>query len=118
MSFDEWQQAGSKYDTFLEREADVWRTKGRRPYVVVEGGSDPVGSLGYYAAVPEMLTTWRQSQKSDAPDSVFFALGSGGTHAGLYLGFLANDLDPIDVARSQRVRRCSLLPRARESSPR
>lgn len=84
----------SKYDFFLVEEAGKLRAQGEVPYLVPEGGSNDIGSMGYRAAVPEMAATWktaRQSRKA-APDSIFVALGSGGTVAGLHLGLEAAKL--------------------------
>lgn len=79
---------GSTYDYFLERARQESLARGETPYVVPEGGSCPLGTLGYVAAVDEMLASWEQmGPGTPAPDSLFLALGSGGTHAGLHLGF-------------------------------
>jgi D-cysteine desulfhydrase len=83
----EYEAAGSSYRPFLEAEAADWRCKGERPYLIAAGGSMPLGCWGYIAAVQEMLLTWRETgADTSAPDALFFALGSGGTHAGLHLG--------------------------------
>src|SRR5690606_21736508 len=53
-----------------------------------EGGSNPLGVFGYIHGAEEMATTWiHEHFGGDGPDSLFMALGSGGTLAGLYLGF-------------------------------
>jgi D-cysteine desulfhydrase len=58
---------------------------GRRPYVIPEGGSSALGSLGYVLAVAELRAqlpdAWR-----DAPLTLAYACGSGGTAAGIELG--------------------------------
>ena len=89
--------AGSVYAPFLEREAERLRAEGRRPYVIDEGGSSPRGTLGYVRAVDEMLDGWRDVAGTEAPDSLFLALGSGGTYAGLLLGFERRGLDSTRV---------------------
>ena len=89
----EYQAAGSIYLPFLEKVAERSRHRGERPYVILEGGSVPLGCFGYIYAVEEMLSTWRSTgARTNAPDAIFFALGSGGTHAGLHLGFELNGL--------------------------
>jgi D-cysteine desulfhydrase len=85
--FNKYEEAGSSYDSFLSYKADELRSKGKIPYTIAEGGSSPLGCFGYFAAVDEMLQTWSDVEGSKEPDSLFFALGSGGTHAGLHLGF-------------------------------
>lgn len=69
--------------------ADELRAKGRRPYVIPEGGSNGLGALGFARAAGEVLeqlpssTSWGEGTPFDA---VFVAVGSGGTLAGLALG--------------------------------
>lgn len=88
ISYADYRQAGAAYQPFLETEAENSRRRGEKPYVIPAGGSMPLGCWGYIAAVEEMLATWRATDAgSAAPDALFFALGSGGTHAGLLLGY-------------------------------
>lgn len=66
------------------------RGKGRSPYVVPYGGSNPVGALGFVAAAEELR---RQSRSLLQPFShIVFASSSGGTHAGLATGAAAAGL--------------------------
>lgn len=54
---------------------------GRRPYAIPLGGASPLGCLGYVVAAEELI--------ADAPAEalVYAAAGTGGTHAGLAVGF-------------------------------
>jgi D-cysteine desulfhydrase len=65
--------------------ADELRGRGRRPYVIPEGGSNALGSLGYVLAMAELADqlppAWREGQFT-----VAYAAGSGGTGAGIELG--------------------------------
>src|SRR5512138_2646209 len=65
--------------------AEELRARGRRPYVIPEGGSNALGSLGYVLAVAELRDQlpprWR-----DGPLTIAYAAGSGGTGAGIELG--------------------------------
>jgi D-cysteine desulfhydrase len=61
------------------------RARGRRPYVIPEGGSNALGSLGYVLAVAELLEQLPASWRT-GPVTVAYAAGSGGTGAGLELG--------------------------------
>ena len=58
---------------------------GRRPYVIPEGGSSALGSLGYVLAMAELRdqlpAAWRTG-----PLTIAYAAGSGGTGAGIELG--------------------------------
>jgi D-cysteine desulfhydrase len=61
------------------------RARGRRPYVIPEGGSNALGSLGYVRAVEELHAQLPEGWRS-APVALAYAAGSGGTGAGLELG--------------------------------
>ena len=65
----------------LEGTADALRSRGRRPYVVPYGGSNPVGVCGYVAAMEELLAQAAQAGLSF--DHIVLASSSGGTQAGL-----------------------------------
>ena len=63
--------------------ADELREQGHRPYIIPEGGSNALGALGYVACALEIA-----AQAGPAlPATVVCAVGSGGTFAGLALGF-------------------------------
>jgi D-cysteine desulfhydrase len=95
VSYSDYQARGGIYAPFLEETAELYRRRGERPCIFAEGGSMPRGCFGYINAVEEMLATWKQTDAgTDAPDALFFADGSGGTHAGLHLGFELHGLDP------------------------
>lgn len=71
--------------------------RGKRPYVIPEGGSSALGALGYVDAMAELRM---QLDRGDAGtttqfDAVVHACGSGGTAAGVALG----------IARSGAARR-------------
>jgi len=65
--------------------ADELRGRGRRPYVIPEGGSNALGSLGYVLAVAELHDQLPRSWRS-GPLTIAYAAGSGGTGAGIELG--------------------------------
>lgn len=58
----------------------------RLPYILPSGGSSPLGTLGYVETAMEIA---RQVERGDLPEPGFVvtATGSGGTAAGLALGF-------------------------------
>lgn len=72
-------------DARMAELAERVRQRGGRPVVVVEGGSDALGCLGYVHAALEIAQQWEGPQ----PTSVVVATGSGGTAAGLALGLRA-----------------------------
>lgn len=59
--------------------------EGKCPYVIPVGGSNNVGVWGYMEFVREYFL--QQEQSGLAFDHIFFACGSGGTAAGMALGF-------------------------------
>ncbi|MBL7075045.1 D-cysteine desulfhydrase family protein [candidate division KSB1 bacterium] len=62
--------------------AERLKTKGRKPYVIPEGGSNALGAMGYVKAALEI----KDQAGPDAFDLILSATGSGGTHAGLLMG--------------------------------
>lgn len=97
---------------------------GRPPYLLPAGGSSPVGALGYVEAALEIAAQVEVGSLPE-PAHVVVAVGTGGTVAGLALGFqlaglrsrvtgvVVNDqlrLDPPVVARLAR-RTAALLER-------
>jgi D-cysteine desulfhydrase len=56
-----------------------------RAYVIPPGGSSPVGALGFVEAALELAEQVRAGELPE-PETVWCALGSGGTAAGLALG--------------------------------
>jgi D-cysteine desulfhydrase len=65
--------------------ADELRAAGRRPYVIPEGGSSALGSLGYVLAVQELREQLPEAWRA-GPVTLAYAAGSGGTGAGIELG--------------------------------
>lgn len=78
----------AKSASLLEQVAEDYRKQGETPYVIAEGGSVPHGCFGYLHAVEEMAMALKEF------DALFFADGSGGTHAGLHLGYELFGLSP------------------------
>ncbi len=68
---------------FREVEKEL-RVRGRKPYLIPEGGSNALGALGYAAMVGELKG--QLMEKGLSLDAIICADGSGGTHAGLLLG--------------------------------
>lgn len=71
----------------LDAEAARLQRLGRRPYVIPEGGSNGLGSLGYVAAMGELRQQLDAGVAGGQPfDLITHACGSGGTAAGVALG--------------------------------
>jgi len=69
--------------------AETLRAEGRRPYLIPEGGSNALGSLGYVDFVGEIAEQIVDPQR---PTTIVFAAGSGGTGAGLIAGVRSRSL--------------------------
>lgn len=74
----------SQTEPTMLRVAEELITRGRRPYIIPRGGSTPIGCIGYLLAVQELVE--QLNEKRIAPDLIFMATGSGGTHAGILAG--------------------------------
>lgn len=66
--------------------AEELASRGQRAYVIPEGGSNGLGSLGYVSAVQELAQQQINGQLPADVDLIAFACGSGGTAAGVGLG--------------------------------
>jgi len=73
-------------DTLLSSFANHLRKEGKNPYIIPLGGSNALGIWGYLEVANELLT--QLQQQSLTIHDVVVSLGSGGTAAGLGLGFL------------------------------
>jgi D-cysteine desulfhydrase len=74
-------------DEIFEREVQRLRSKGRRPFIIPEGGSTPLGAWGYVAGLAELVADLKRLDHGQVkPTTVVCAAGSGGTTAGLALG--------------------------------
>jgi len=69
----------------MEELADELRTEGRNPLIIPAGAFTPLGTAGWVNAT-EKMSQQLQDQKTDV-HYVVLANGSGGTQAGLTLGF-------------------------------
>jgi L-cysteate sulfo-lyase len=68
----------------MQEIADRIKADGGVPYVVVSGGSDAVGALGYVGMIMEMNA--QLVEQSVNPACVYVANGSAGTQAGMVVG--------------------------------
>jgi len=82
-------------DEYRERRAEIMRemadgyaAQGFKPYIIPEGASFGVGTLGYYFAMKEIVA--QEREMGITFDTVVVATGSGGTLAGLQLSNLLN----------------------------
>jgi L-cysteate sulfo-lyase len=86
--------AGTDMNQAMEELAEQLRGKGKTPYIIPGGGSNPIGALGYVNAALELLT--QANDMGLKIDRVVHATGSAGTQAGLVTGLVAsNSLIPV-----------------------
>lgn len=78
---------GADMQAQMEALADDLRRRGKTPYVIPGGGSNPVGAIGYVNAALEIA--WQASGMGLNVASIVHATGSAGTQAGLVAGFKA-----------------------------
>lgn len=77
--------AGTDMNAAMAVVADEVRATGGRPYVIVGGGSNAIGALGYVECAMELVT--QANARGLVIDKVVHATGSAGTQAGLVAGF-------------------------------
>lgn len=88
----------ARLSVLLESTAETYRDRGESVLIVPTGASDGLGVWGYAAAAFELLNDFEQCEIS--PRYVVCATGSGGTQAGLALGFAmaGADIEVIGIA--------------------
>ena len=67
-----------------------YEARGKRPYIIPGGGSNPIGALGYVNCAFEIATQLRE--QGLRIDRLVHASGSGATQAGLIVGFQLADI--------------------------
>jgi D-cysteine desulfhydrase family pyridoxal phosphate-dependent enzyme len=87
----------SNSDERMQQVADHERSRGHRPYVVPLGASTPLGALGYARCAAEIVA--QMTALGRRATHVVIATASGGTQAGLVLGFtaLGADIETLGV---------------------
>jgi D-cysteine desulfhydrase len=104
--------------------------EGERPYLIWTGGSSAIGNLGFVSAALELVEQV-EAGELERPGEIYVPIGTGGTLAGLVLGFalarfdvrvhgvLVTDILPPTPRRLLRMAKASfsLLHRAAPSIP-
>ena len=75
---------GTDMNAAMEVAAEDVRSKGGKPYIIVGGGSNPIGALGYVNCALELVA--QANDMSLRIDHLVHATGSAGTQAGLVAG--------------------------------
>jgi D-cysteine desulfhydrase len=105
------EQYRDQRDALLASWAEELRRAGRRPFVVPEGGSNGLGSMGYVRAARELAA------QADPFDRVVVAVGSGGTLAGLALGGLPGMVHGVAVCDDAATFEARVRAIAAEAAP-
>lgn len=72
-----------KRGAIMKEIAQEYLSKGHKAYIIPEGASFGIGTLGYYSCMEEIVS--QEKDMGISFDTVSVAVGSGGTYAGLYL---------------------------------
>lgn len=75
---------GTDMNAAMAKVAEDLRAKGRKPYIIPGGGSNPIGALGYVTCALEMVNQFNTQDLK--VDCIVHATGSAGTQAGLVVG--------------------------------
>ena len=87
--------AGLDLNAEMEKDAEIVRKEGGKPYIIPGGGSNPIGALGYIDCAEELLIQAKETGLKI--DWIIVASGSSGTHAGLAAGLTALDANHIKL---------------------
>lgn len=80
-------EKGTDMDAAMADLAHELAGKGKTPYIIPGGGSNPIGALGYVGCVLELLS--QANSQGVVIDHIVHATGSAGTQAGLVAGLKA-----------------------------
>mmetsp|Transcript_10269 Transcript_10269/g.62922 ORF Transcript_10269/g.62922 Transcript_10269/m.62922 type:complete len:460 (-) Transcript_10269:734-2113(-) len=80
----EYQQHGS--EALLQHLTRELLAKGKKPYPIVVGGSDSLGTWGYIQMIQELEEQMLKGEGPTVLNDIVMACGSGGTTAGIALG--------------------------------
>ena len=84
--------SNKRMDIMEEIKANLAK-EGHRAYIIPEGASNGIGSLGYCNAMDEILK--QEKELGIKFDAIAVAVGSGGTYAGLYYANHVNNNDSV-----------------------
>jgi D-cysteine desulfhydrase len=96
---------GSDMMAEMEITANSLKAKGKRPYIIPGGASNPIGALGYAACAEELMQQLNRMQLRI--DHIIVPSGSAGTHAGMAVGLAGSSANipmyGINVSRTKNV---------------
>jgi D-cysteine desulfhydrase/L-cysteate sulfo-lyase len=83
--------AGEDCDAYTQVLIEKLTREGRKPYLIPVGGSNVIGSYGYFRCAGEILQ--QLTTQNIQIDQIVLATGSAGTQAGLLAGLIAENID-------------------------
>ncbi|WP_164157918.1 D-cysteate sulfo-lyase [Sandarakinorhabdus rubra] len=111
-------KAGADLAEEMALDAAAVKAAGGHPYVIVGGGSSPLGALGYAACAQEIMA--QAFEAGVAFDRLVVASGSAGTHAGLVAGLVALNaqlpVTGINVRRQRAEQEANVLKLAQATA--
>lgn len=94
---------GSDMMAEMEKTASSLKAKGKKPYIIPGGASNPIGALGYAACAEEIMQQLNSSHLQI--DHIIVPSGSAGTHAGMAAGLVGSNanipMSGINVSRTK-----------------
>jgi len=83
----------------VEKMAEELRKEGRNVYCIPGGASNPIGATGYVACAQEIQKQCEQNDSIPSNfDAIVCASGSGGTHAGISIGFFDSPTKVLGIS--------------------
>jgi D-cysteine desulfhydrase len=73
-----------RIDEIMSEEAERFKKRGLKPYIIPEGGSNEIGVWGYVKAATEIMIQLQEMKTKI--DAIVVPVGTGGTYAGLLIG--------------------------------
>jgi len=111
---------GREREEVMAEVAEEERMAGRVPYIVPYGASNPIGAMGYVAALAELME--QLAERGLQVQRIVFASSSGGTQAGLVVGAKAfgftGRIEGISVDKTRAVLRETILRLAAKTAAR
>jgi D-cysteine desulfhydrase len=96
---------GSDMLSEMEKTAADLKSKGKKPYIIPGGASNPIGALGYVNCAVETMNQLNVMRLS--VEHIVVPSGSAGTHAGMVVGMAGINggipISGIDVARPKDI---------------
>lgn len=98
-------EGGSDMMAEMEKTALELKSKGKKPYIIPGGASNPIGALGYVNCAVEIMNQLNEMRLKI--DHIIVPSGSSGTHAGMVTGMTGIGsripISGINVARPKYV---------------